>query len=104
MPQAPNHLLANSPYELNLNNTSRRGIWDLPQYGSFAATADLAMASTLANDDAPFAPAELERILRAYDADAGTIPSRLWEVVDAFDPDKLIYNSQISITATKYTS
>jgi hypothetical protein len=96
VPQAPNHLLANSPYELNLNHTSRRGIWDLPQHGSFAATTDLATASTLASDDAPFATAELERILRAHDADAGTIPSRLWEVVDAFDPDKLIYNSQIS--------
>ena len=38
------------------------------------------------NDDAPFATADLERVLRAFDADSGTLPSRLWDVVDAFDP------------------
>ena len=41
-------------------------------------------------DDAPFATTDLERILRAFDADAGTLPSRLWDVVDAFDPMKLM--------------
>jgi hypothetical protein len=89
------YLLANSPYELNLGITSRRGIWDLPQDGSFAATTALATASTLVSDDAPFATAELERILRAYDADAGTIPSRLWELVDAFDPHKLSFDPRV---------
>ena len=41
------------------------------------------------NDDAPFATTDLERVLRAFDADAGMLPSRLWDVVDVFDPLKL---------------
>ena len=41
------------------------------------------------NDDAPYATADLERILRAHDADIGSLPDRLWNVVDAFDPLKL---------------
>jgi hypothetical protein len=46
------------------------------------------------NDDALFATADLERVLRAWDADSGTLPSRLWDVVDAFDPQKLsIYDA-----------
>ena len=90
------YLLANSPYELNLSSSSRRGTWDNPQHASYNTSAFMDHQSLIASDDAPFATAELERLLRAYDADAGTIPSRLWELVDAFDPDKLIYNSQIS--------
>ncbi|MCH2119003.1 MAG: hypothetical protein MK161_15025, partial [Pirellulales bacterium] len=90
------YLLTNSPYELNLSSTSRRGTWDNPQHASYNTSAFMDHQSLIASDDAPFATAELERLLRAYDADAGTIPSRLWELVDAFDPNKLIYNSQIS--------
>ena len=42
------------------------------------------------NDDAAFSPTDLEKVLRAWDADSGALPSRLWDSVDAFDPVKLI--------------
>ena len=52
-----------SPYELNLSRYARlRG--------------DLLMPAA----DAPLSVAELERILRPYDADVGALPSRLWEL------------------------
>ena len=92
-----NDLLINSPYELDLSSSSRRGTWDLPQHGTYVTTTALASKSLGTNDDAPFATAELERILRAYDSDVGTTPNRLWELVDAFDPDKLIFDPRISV-------
>lgn len=51
-------LHADTPYEINLSNVGASG--EL-QFG----------------DDAPYTIAELERVLRAYDADAGTLPPRL---------------------------
>ncbi|MEM8865847.1 MAG: hypothetical protein AAGF31_09925, partial [Planctomycetota bacterium] len=69
-------LVADSPYELNVMKNARRGP---PQATSLTQ-----------NDDAPFSAAELERVLRAYDADANRLPDRLWNLVDAFDPAKLV--------------
>ena len=61
-----------SAYEIDLSSDSRRGL-----------------PSTVSrDDDAPFSVAEMERILRAHDPESGTAPSRLWELVDAFDPEK----------------
>lgn len=72
-------LVADAPYEVNLMTGSRRDLVDTSDgYNRFI------------NDDAPFSPAELERVLRAMDPDAGRLPDRLWNVVDAFDPDKLL--------------
>ncbi|MEM1305173.1 MAG: hypothetical protein AAGG46_09765, partial [Planctomycetota bacterium] len=73
----PEALTIDTPYEFNLMNGSRRGLPADP-YTALGA-----------NDDAPFTVAELERLLRAYDADAGRLPDRLWELVDDFDPNKL---------------
>jgi len=70
--QALVSLVDDSPYETDLASNSRRG---LP---SSAATGD----------DAPFATAELERLMRANDDEAGISPSRLWDLVDTFDPNK----------------
>lgn len=67
-------LLDDSPYETNASSNSRRG---LPG----AVTID---------DDALFATSEMERVLRAYDAESGTAPSRLYDIVDAFDPNKYV--------------
>ncbi|MGI9429917.1 MAG: hypothetical protein ACR2NM_14745, partial [Bythopirellula sp.] len=58
-------LLADSPYETNLSLGASRG------------------ESTDA-DDGPYTIAELERVLRAFDPDAGTLPSRLWEMAGMF--------------------
>jgi hypothetical protein len=84
--QLPPSLLTDSPYELNLSSSQRRGTWG----GSFADAATAFSASLVQNDDAPFATADLERVLRGTDADAGTLPSDLWDVVDVFDPLKLM--------------
>lgn len=70
--QALVSLVDDSPYETNLASNSLRG---LP-------------TSAVAGDDAPFATAELERLMRAYDDEAGISPSRLWDLVDTFDPNK----------------
>ena len=47
-------------------------------------------AARVVNDDSAFSPTDLEKVLRATDADAGTLPSRLWDVVNDFDPVKLM--------------
>ena len=54
-----------SPYEL-----------DLSRVGPNAAGDN--------SKDGPFSLAELERILRAYDSDAGELPPRLWELANRF--------------------
>ena len=41
------------------------------------------------NDDALFSATDLEKVLRGTDPDSGNLPSRLWDVVDNFDPVKL---------------
>ncbi len=87
-------LLVDSPYELNLSDPARRG----KPAPAVAATIN-ATPNAPINDDAPFATAELERILRAYDADAGVLPDRLWNLVDAFDPIKLIANQPAAVDA-----
>lgn len=73
-------LVDDSPYETNASSNSRRG---LPG----AVTLD---------DDALFATSEMERVLRAYDAESGTAPSRLYDIVDAFDPNKYV----LTVTST----
>ena len=56
---------------------------------TYAAIVDKTKPNYPINDDAPYATADLERMLRAHDADTGALPDRLWNVVDAFDPVKL---------------
>ncbi len=55
----------NSPYEIDLSLGASRGE---------SATAA----------DGPYSIAELERILRAYDPDAGKLPTRIWELAGEF--------------------
>ena len=62
------NLDGDSPYELNL---SRLG----PHSAGNGA------------QDGPFSVAEFERILRAYDRDAGKLPDRLWQLANSFDSD-----------------
>ena len=54
-----------SPYEVDLSLGASRG------ESSFAA-------------DTPYSMAEIERVLRAYDPDAGTLPSRIWTLAGEF--------------------
>ncbi|MBL9161874.1 MAG: hypothetical protein JNL18_03935 [Planctomycetaceae bacterium] len=58
-------LLMDSPYELNLSQKSAAGVqgYAASGYGNAA--------------DAPFSVAEMERLLRPFDADAGALPSRM---------------------------
>ncbi|TWT73441.1 hypothetical protein Pla123a_37760 [Posidoniimonas polymericola] len=80
----PMLLTIDSPYELDLmNHTRQDSVADL-----LTVTAGYGTAATI-DDDAPFAPGELERILRSLDVDADRLPDRLWNLVDAFDPAKL---------------
>ena len=72
VPPAGVPLIDDSLYEIDISFDARK---DIPQGAG-------------GNDDAPFATAELERILRAHDADTGALPSRLWNLVDSFDPVK----------------
>ncbi len=94
--QLPFNLLANNPYELNLSSSQRRDDWaaSYPDVASaFTSTIDRSSFDSLQhglNDDSAFSPTDLEKILRATDPDAGTLPSRLWDVVNDFDPVKLI--------------
>ncbi|MEM8945071.1 MAG: hypothetical protein AAGD11_07800 [Planctomycetota bacterium] len=55
----------NTPYEMDLSLGASRG-------------------DSLAAPDGPYTMAELERILRPYDADAGSLPSRIWDFADGF--------------------
>lgn len=88
-------LLAKSPYELDLNSTQRRDHWAANNYAdataAFNSTVDFSATGGQSglSDDAPFSTTDLEKVLRAWDADAGTLPSRLWDCVSAFDPLKL---------------
>ena len=60
---ADDDLLVDSPYELNLSQTTAAGVHGWQANRSAA--------------DAPFSVAELEKVLRIYDADAGSLPPRL---------------------------
>lgn len=80
-------LLDDSPYEIDLSSGGRRGV---------PSEWELVASSGLVSEDAPYSPAELERILRAGDADVGELPSRLWDVVDSFDPEKSVFERSIS--------
>jgi len=64
--QPAKNLVVDSPYELNLSQKTAEGV----QFAS-----DGAQSYTAA--DAPFSIAELERVLRVYDFDAGKLPPRL---------------------------
>lgn len=101
--------LDDSPYELDLSPAARR----LSPVSAEAVRLSYdpddngvvdALSAPLV-DDAPFSPAELERLLRAFDADASNLPDRLWEIVDGFNPDKLAasynINSQIAAGSGK---
>src|SRR5690606_35542885 len=65
-----------SPYELNLSTTTAAGI----NYTTDGATAMMA-------GDAPFTVAELERVLRVFDADSGTLPKRLSYLSGVLQPN-----------------
>ena len=54
----------NDPYEINLNQQGKRAAGSPTASGTYPA-------------DEPFAPGELERILRQYDIDASALPDRL---------------------------
>lgn len=88
-------LLNDAPVELDLSGRKRRDIIG-QSYGTPGEVFDASVDYTNPNnapgtsDDAPFATTDLERVLRAFDADSGTLPSRLWDVVDSFDPTKLM--------------
>jgi len=56
-----------SPYEMDLSGISSRG-------------------DNSDSNDAPFTVNELERVLRAYDVDAGTLQPRLWDLAEGFKP------------------
>lgn len=97
----PFNLLANTPYELNLSGQQRRDNW-ASATNNFGPLSDSATAFNTSvdrsfdpagqhglNDDAPFSPTDLEKVLRGWDADHGTLPSRLWDVASEFDPLKL---------------
>ena len=98
--QLPFNLLANSPYNLDLSGSQRRDDWSPSfqnQATAFTTSIDRSFnriydttAQIGLNDDSPFSPSDLEKVLRGWDPDDGTLPSRLWDVVNAFDPQKLI--------------
>ncbi len=88
--QLPFNLLAKSPYELDLSSTQRRDEWATSTNSLIADSASAFNQSLIQNDDAAFSTSDLEKVLRAWDADAGTLPSRLWDCVNAFDPAKLV--------------
>jgi len=92
----PNALLTDSPYELDLSQSRRREAWSST---GFASSTDDFNKSLVQNDDAPFAPADLERVLRAWDPDSSTLPSRLWDVVSEFDPRQLLNYDAYRVTA-----
>ena len=80
LPQTLWGLRTNSPYELDLSLGGPRGILEeSPGDDGIPGTPD-----DLFPPDTPYSAAELERLLRPFDADAGELPNRLWEVVDAF--------------------
>ncbi|RIL10399.1 hypothetical protein DCC79_08130 [bacterium] len=57
------NLIVDSPYELKLARATAPGVHGEP--------------AGMTGADAPFAVAELERVLRIYDADSGALPARL---------------------------
>lgn len=91
----PFNLLANTPYEIDLSSSQRRDSWGASfsdDSTAFTSTIDRRYGGGQAglNDDAAFSTSDLEKVLRGWDPDHGTLPSRLWDVVDSFDPQKLI--------------
>lgn len=103
----PGNGVDDSPYELDLSVAARRlaPVSAAAVRRSYDSDIDGVVDPTPLPlvDDAPFSPAELERLLRAFDADAGKLPDRLWEIVDGFDPNKLAasydINNQIRLGA-----
>lgn len=87
------NLLANTPYEMDLSSPQRRDSWAsrTNSFGSMVDPVTTFQTSLGQNDDAPFSPTDLEKVLRGWDLDASTLPSRLWDVVDSFDPYKLCW-------------
>ena len=96
-------LLTDVPYELDMSRLQRRDSWasSTNAAGTPFATPATAFDRSLdhyppdtnltvgISDDSPYSPTDLEKVLRGLDADAGTLPSRLWDVVNDFDPLKL---------------
>ena len=93
----PRPLLTDSPYELNLSGAKRRDQW---ANSSQTNAAQEFTQSLTQSDDAPFSPTDLEKVLRAWDADSGTLPSRLWDCVNDFDPLKLMNYDPFRVQAT----
>lgn len=94
------NLLAKSPYELDLSRAQRRDAWAVGVNSNIADTATAFNTSLAQNDDAPFSTTDLEKVLRAWDPESGTLPSRLWDVVNDFDPLKLMTYDPNRVVAT----
>ncbi len=79
-PAATTDTISESPYELSLVHRNPSG-------------------HLLGAEDTAYTPGELERILRANDSDASTLPSRLWELIGTFrDP---AYGGPANATANR---
>jgi hypothetical protein len=103
----PRPLLRDSPYELDLSGAQRRDQWATSTNSLMANSAMEFSQSLVQNDDAPFSPTDLEKVLRAWDADHGTLPSRLWDVTNSFDPLKLtnaVYGDPLRVAAVSQAS
>ncbi|MEQ8849125.1 hypothetical protein [Botrimarina sp.] len=88
------HLISplDSPYEVNLSTSNRR----LAPASLDAIRQSYQAQQAPIVEDAPYSPAELERVLRANDGDADKLADRLWNVVDGFDPDKLAAQTDVN--------
>ena len=109
-------LLADSQYEVDLSGDRRRDhrtdelllrlnpSTGTTEYVDTTGAVASSVAGVVADtDDAPFATAELERILRAYDADSGVLPDRLWNIASVFDPLKLLEFDPLQVATTVKT-
>lgn len=70
-------LRRDAPTEMNLNRDGTRGM--------VAGAADM-----------PFSPAELERAVRMFDADAGSLPRRLYDLSGTSKPDEYVNRLRIT--------
>ena len=79
--------IGNLPYELNLAPTAAHG---------------LPSASAPATSNNPFSVTELERILRPFDRDASTLPSRLATLAPSLVPSTANPNGRLSVTTESW--
>lgn len=71
-----------APTEINLNRRYFAQTF-------FGATSTAANRAKTADIDAPFSPPEMERVLRRYDGNSGSLPNRLWNTLYN-DPNTLV--------------